>query len=113
MLSDLLNDYWCLDESFGMIGYDLGGFYNLVEGSGVGYGASGVIFGDSDMVFMFSGLSSGMVGIMIVVYGLNMFLIEVWFNIMFLFGGKIIGFGFLFLGNSVLYDCYIYVDSGG
>jgi trimeric autotransporter adhesin len=112
-LNDGPSNYWRLGEASGTTGTDSAGTNNLVEGNGVGHGATGAIVGDTNKASTFSGTSTGTAGTTSSLAGPNTFSLEAWFNTTTTRGGKIIGFGSSRSGNSSNYDRHVYMDNAG
>ncbi|MGV8858333.1 PKD domain-containing protein [Rhodoglobus sp.] len=113
VMNDQPTSYWRLGESGGNTAVDSLGRDNSTANSGVGFGASGAIIGDSNTAANFTGSSNSYTGSQALVWRDNTFSVEAWFKTTTNSGGKIVGFGNRQSGNSTNYDRHIYMDSSG
>lgn len=113
VLDDSPVDYWRLGESSGPDVYDWAGLKDAVASSGVAFGVTGAIAGDSNTAAKFSGDASGLVSTQEPIQGPDTFAIESWFKTTSTAGGKIVGFGNAKTGNSGSYDRHVYMDPDG
>jgi PKD repeat protein len=114
VLDDHANTFWRLGDPSGSTSVvDWAGFNDGTAGSGVGFGQSGAINGDSNAAATFSGDGTGLVASTTPIDGPQTFALESWFNTTSTTGGKIVGFGNSNTGNSSAYDRHIYMDGSG
>lgn len=107
-----LKYYWLLNEVFGMLVIDWVVGNDFVFVGGIICGQVGQVVGQILLFMVFNG-SNGMLFSLVVEVGFNEFLVEVWFQIMSISGGKIVGFGNNVMGFFGSYDCYIYLSNIG
>lgn len=113
VIADQPTDYWRLGDSAGASANDSVGRYTGTAGTGVSFGQSGAIIGDTDTAANFDGTGNGLVASSGKVWSDNTFTLETWINTTSSSGGKIAGFGSSNSGNSNNYDRHIYMNAAG
>ncbi|WP_227497103.1 LamG-like jellyroll fold domain-containing protein [Planctomonas psychrotolerans] len=113
VLADRPEAYWRLNETSGTTVYDWSGMNPAYASGGVTRGAAGAIANDTNTASTFSGATWGLAATKTIQPGPNDFAIEGWFKTTTTRGGKIIGFGNKFSGESNQHDRHVYMDDAG
>ena len=113
ILSDAPAAYWRMGDTSGSTLRDTAAADDLTKGSGVTFGATGVVTDETDKAATFNGTSNGNAYNPISRYAPETFSEEVWFKTTTSQGGQLIGWGSSQTGSSSSTDRKLYLDNSG